>query len=159
MSYFHEEQSFGPWLFWTLVAVVGIPVAFLAVESLFRPVPFVPSLIAIAIFIPIALVFFAARLVVDVTRDEIAVSFHLLWPTRHIPLASVERATAEWYNPLWDYGGWGVRYAFANGWSFNTGGHNGVLVRTTDGKRVMIGSRRAKELEVAIAKAVAARAV
>src|SRR5438132_11985179 len=103
MSYFHEEQSFGPWLFWTLVAVVGIPLAFLAVESLFRPVPFMASLIAIAIFIPIALVFFAARLIVDVTRDEITVSFHLLWPTRHIPLACVDRATAERYRPLWHY--------------------------------------------------------
>ena len=43
------------------------------------------------------------------------------------------------------------------GWVFNTGGDEGVLVETTRGDRVMIGSQRAAELEAAIARAVADR--
>jgi len=155
VRYFHEEQTFGPWLLGAVLAVVGLPLLFLGVESLDRPVAVVPSIIAIAIFLPILAIFLATRLVVDVTGDEIRVAFHFLWPAQRIPVTVVRRAHVEHYDPLVQYGGWGVRFAFARGWAFTTGGHDGVLVETTDGKRVMIGSRRAPELEAAISRAVA----
>lgn len=156
MSYFHEEQSFSRWLAWGLVAVVIIPAAAAVVEWLFRPGLLVPSLLSIAIFLPIAAIFFLARLVVDVDARGIQVSFHLLWPTRHIPLDDVQRARATKFSPLADYGGWGVRLSW-KGWAFDTGGAEGVLVETKSGKRIMIGSRRARDLEEAIAKAIGAR--
>jgi hypothetical protein len=157
VTYFHEEQAFSGMLLGALLALVVVPLAFLGFESTQRPVPLVGSLVAIAIFIPIAFIFFATKLVVDVTGNEVRVSFHFVWPTRHIPLAEVRRAQARRYSPLLDYGGWGVRYAFVRGWAFTTGGHDGVLVETTNGKKIMIGSRRAKELESAIARALAER--
>lgn len=156
MSYFHEEQTFSRWLAWGIAAVVGIPAAAAVVEWLFRPGLLVPSLLSIAVFLPIAAIFFLARLVVDVDERGIHVSFHLLWPTRHIPLDDVQRAHATAYSPLADYGGWGVRLSW-RGWAFNTGGAEGVLVETKSGKRIMIGSRRAKDLEAGIATAMAAR--
>ena len=105
MTYFHEEQSFGPWRLGVVLAIVVIPIAFLAVEGTLRPVPLAGSIVAIAIFIPVAVLFLAARLVVDVTAPEIRVSFHFLWPTRRIAIESVRRAHARRYNPLFDYGG------------------------------------------------------
>ena len=156
LTYFHEEQIFSRWLFWGIVAVVGIPAAAAVVEWLVRPGVLVPSLAAILIFLPIAAVLILARLVVDVDDRGIHVNFHLLWPTRHIPLDDVQRAGATQYNPLGAYGGWGVRLSW-KGWAFTAGGSEGVLVETKGGKRIMIGSRRAKELEAAIAQAIAAR--
>ena len=156
MIYFHEEQTFSRWLAWGIVAVAGIPAAAAAIEWLFRPGVLLPSLVAILIFLPIAAILFLARLVVDVDGDGIDVSFHLLWPTRHINLDEVQRARATQYSPLGAYGGWGVRLSW-NGWAFTAGGSEGVLVETTGGKRIMIGSRRAKELEDAIARAIAGR--
>lgn len=49
-----------------------------------------------------------------------------------------------------------MRLSF-RGWAFNTAGSEGVLVETNAGKRVMIGSQRAAELEAAIARAVTER--
>jgi len=49
-------------------------------------------------------------------------------------------------------GGYGVRLGF-RGWAFNVSGDEGVLVETTDGSRLMIGSRHPKELEAAITRA------
>jgi hypothetical protein len=141
-----------------MLAVIVIPIAFLLIEGTLRPVPLVGSIAAIAIFIPVAVLFLAARLVVDVTAEEIRVSFHFLWPTRRVAIERVRRAHAQRYSPLFDYGGWGVRYAFSRGWAFNAGGHEGVLVETTDGKKIMIGSRRPAELEAGIARALAEHA-
>ena len=152
MSYFHEEQTFSRWIAWVIVALIGIPVAIALVESLVRPDVFFPSLMTIALFVAVAVLFFLARLVVDVDGDEIRISFHFLWPTRRIPIAAVRGARAQQYRPLAEYGGWGVRLGW-RGWAFNTSGSEGVLVETSAGKRVMIGSRRAKELEAAIARA------
>ena len=150
---FHEEQQFrGAWV-WILLAVVNLPLVVILFAGRFEPAALA------GVFIP-ALVtglFFAAKLVVEVDRNEIRIAFHFLWPTRRIPIASVTRAHATHYNSLLEYGGWGVRIGW-KGWAFNTGGDEGVLVETNNGKRVMIGSRRAQELDAAIARATAERA-
>jgi len=153
VTYFHEEQRFGRGL-WVLVLVFGAAVL---IPLIGRSVPlaalaFGPIVIAL-VFALIAL----SRLDVDVDDQGIHLAFHLLWPTRHIPLENVKRAQATQYSPLM-WGGWGVHYVFLRGWSFNAGGHEGVKVELNKGSSVMIGSQRAKDLEAAIAKATAARA-
>jgi hypothetical protein len=150
-SVFHEEQRFRNWWAWALLAIADAPLV--AVLVLTRTISYSLGLAAIVVTL-VAALFLVARLVVDVTADEITISFHFLWPTRRIRMPDITRAHATKYNSLLEYGGYGVRLGF-KGWAFNTGGNEGVLVETNDGKRVMIGSRRAKELEDAIARAVA----
>jgi hypothetical protein len=154
VTYFHEEQRFGGWLF-ALLAIIGASVVGATAIGVDRPgtVPAVVLTVATVCFV--ALLFGLARLDVDVDREAIHVAFHMLWPTRHIRLADVRSARATKYSPL-TYGGWGVHYMFLRGWVFNTGGDEGVLVETSS-SRVMIGSRRARELEAAIARAIADR--
>ena len=152
LTYFHEEQRF--WVGFVFVLIVLLDLPFILLVLLGREFVLLP---AVAIVSAISVLFASARLVVDVTADEITASFHFLWPTRRIRVADVKRAHATTYNSLLDYGGYGVRWT-PRGWAFNTGGDEGVLVETNDGKRVMIGSRRAQELEAAIVKAVTASA-
>ena len=148
MTYFHEEQSFRQWWLPVLLAVVALPVVVvLAVRG-----PVLEVLVIPLVVLAIGALFAFARLVVDVDREAITIAFHLLWPKRRIALASVRRAEATKYRPLIDYGGYGVRLGF-KGWAYNVSGDEGVLVETTEGARVMIGSRRPKELEAAIALA------
>ena len=154
--YFHEEQRFSWWIA-VVVGLVTIPAILTVVPLATRR----PEAIGAILLGPIVVTFVLgllalAKLVVDVDDRGIHVSFHYLWPTRHIALADVRRAHATTYNSLVDYGGWGVRLSL-KGWAFNTGGGEGVLVETRSGDRVMIGSRRAGELASAIARAVADR--
>ena len=155
MSYFHEEQRFGRWV-WVLGLVVGVIVLVSLVGIWDRPgaspALLIGPLIVLLVFALLAL----SRLDVDVDERGIHVAFHLLWPTRHIPLENVKRVHTTTYRPLL-WGGWGVHYMLLRGWSFNAGGSEGVLVELNSGASVMIGSHRAKELEGAIAKAMAAR--
>jgi hypothetical protein len=156
VTYFHEEQRFGRWV-WAILAIITVPVIVAALGIAGRdPAALAAILVGPIVVAVITALFALAKLVTDVDERGIHVSFHLLWPTRHIPLGDVQRARATEYSPLVDYGGWGVRLGW-KGWAFNTGGTEGVFVETKSGKRIMIGSRRAKELEAAIAKATAAQ--
>lgn len=148
MTYFHEEQSFRQWWLWVLLAIAALPVAFVLATG----GPVVEVIIVPLVVLAIGALFVFARLVVDVDREAITIAFHFLWPKQRIALARVRRAVATRYRPLIDYGGYGVRLGF-KGWAYNVSGDEGVLVETTDGARVMIGSQRPKELEAAIARA------
>jgi hypothetical protein len=69
---------------------------------------------------------------------------------RVIALSDIERVEARKYNPLKEYGGWGIK-----GWSktkmaYNVSGNRGAELTLTDGRRVMLGSQRAEELAAAI---------
>lgn len=156
MTYFHEEQRFARWV-WAVLAIVAVPVLIASAGIVGRdPAAAAAILLGPLVVAGVTALLAMAKLVTDVDDRGIHVSFHLLWPARHIPLEDVQRAHATEYSPLVDYGGWGVRLSW-KGWAFNTGGAEGVLVETKSGKRIMIGSRRAKELEAAIAKATPAQ--
>ena len=148
MTYFHEEQSFRQWWLWALLAIAAVPV----VVVLAMRGPVLEVIVVPVIVLAIGALFAFARLVVDVDREAITVTFHVLWPTRRIPLSDVRRAEATRYRPLLDYGGYGVRLGF-KGWAYNVSGDEGVLVETMRGARVMIGSQRPKDLEAAIGRA------
>jgi hypothetical protein len=138
------------------VLVVGVIVLVSLIGIWDRPGAF-PALLVGPLIVTLVFALLAlSRLDVDVDDRGIHIAFHLLWPTRHIPLENVRRVHATTYTPLL-WGGWGVHYMLLRGWSFNTGGSEGVLVEVKSGASVMIGSQRAKELEAAIAKAIAAR--
>jgi len=154
VTHYHEEQQFRqPWLLVLLMAL-AIPAVIVAIDVAVRqPALLLPALLlGPGVIAAIALLFALARLVVDVDRDVITVAFHFLWPKRQIRIPEVRKAEATKYSPLLDYGGYGVRLGF-RGWAWSVSGDEGVLVETNDGSRLMIGSRRPKELEAAIAKA------
>jgi hypothetical protein len=149
---FHEEQQIWSGLVWVLLVTLDVP--FLLIAVLTEEWVLIPAVVIVS---SLALLIAVARLVVDVTSEAVSVSFHFLWPRQRIPIADVRRAHATRYNALADDGGYGVRLG-PKGWAFNTGGDEGVLVETGDGKRVMIGSRRPQELAAAIERARDARA-
>jgi hypothetical protein len=148
VTYFHEEQRFSLRWIRTLLVIAVLPVV---VVFLIRGVV-LPLLIVPLILFAVGVLLAFARLVVDVDREAIRVAFHFLWPKRRIPISEVRKAEATKYSPLLDYGGYGVRLGL-RGWAFNVSGHEGVLVETNDGSRLMISSQRPKELEAAIERA------
>jgi hypothetical protein len=66
-----------------------------------------------------------------------------------IPLRHIARAYARQYQPLKEYGGWGIRNG-REGRAFTLGGKEGVQLVLRSGTRVLVGSRQAEELASAI---------
>ena len=90
-----------------------------------------------------------AKLVVTVDEEVIRIRW-IPFAWRTVRLADVESATARTYRPLREYGGWGVRWAPGRGMAWNASGNRGVQLELASGKQLLIGSRRAEELERAI---------
>lgn len=93
--------------------------------------------------------FLSIKLVLEVTPDGVVIHY-LPITKRVIPLADIEKVEARTYNPIREFGGWGVK-----GWSrrnvaYNLSGNQGVQLTLGDGRRVMLGSRRPQELAEAI---------
>jgi hypothetical protein len=94
----------------------------------------------------------AARLEVEVRADGLHVRFFPFLRARTYRYDDLAAFAARSYRPIAEYGGWGVRGLGRNR-AFNVSGNEGVQLAFRDGKRLLLGSQRAAELENAIAVA------
>jgi len=89
-----------------------------------------------------------------IEENNVTVVFGLLFPMyiKHIPAVTILESEAVRYEPLQDYGGWGIR-----GWgkrrALNARGDFGVLLTLDDGTMLMLGSQVPQELDDAIQNA------
>jgi hypothetical protein len=162
---YHEEQRFGQWWIWILVVVpAGLAWwPFIAQIIGGEPVGQNPApdwlVLVIWLFIGIGLpvLFGLAALVIEVRPGLVLVRFRP-FSRRSIAIGDVERVEARTYSAMKEYGGWGIK-----GWSkqnvaYNVSGNRGAELTLRDGRRIMLGSRRAEELaEVIEAQARAQR--
>lgn len=83
-------------------------------------------------------------LITELRQDAVKV---WLWPVfwRTIRYDDIVEAEARRYNPITEYGGWGLRWGIS-GQAWNVSGRYGVQLVLRDGRRVLIGSRDAEEL-------------
>ena len=58
--------------------------------------------------------------------------------------AEIKSAKAVKYNPILDYGGWGIRYRFKTK-AYNIKGNKGVRIYLKNGKNILFGSQKHKE--------------
>jgi len=89
------------------------------------------------------------RLVTRVRADEISVAMRGFWRERHIPLSEIKSAKVVTYDPVRDYGGYGIRTT-RRGQAYIAGGHRGVRIELNKGGSVLIGSQRSDELQSVI---------
>jgi hypothetical protein len=103
-------------------------------------------LITVGVLLP--LFFYVNKLVITVSDDGVRV--------RYVPISNrlytfdeIARAEAKQYNPLMEYGGWGVRIRSGKrAWSMR--GNRGVELTLKNGDIIMLGSQDPEPLERAI---------
>lgn len=157
---FREEQRFSqPWL-WALVLVLAGFAWFALIYESYRSLALdgerqvwavLPFWIIVGLGVP-ALVF-ACRLVVEVRRDAFYYRYHPFHRRMHrIGWDEIRTAEARAYNPIREYGGWGIRSAWRKGGgkAYNVYGDRGLQLELSDGKRILFGSQRADELASAV---------
>ena len=156
MTRYHEEQHFHGALMGLLLVAMVFVVA-VTVLAVFFSRPGDALLLAIApVVVLVASLISLSHLDVDVTDRGVTIAFRYLWPTRRIGFAEIVGLEVRRYNPLLEYGGWGVRLG-PKGWGYMTSGKEGVQLRLRKGLPVLIGSARPRELEAAIRAGVEAQ--
>ena len=156
--HYREVQRFGqPWI-WGLLALIVAAAWYSAYSQLFlkkpvgtHPAPDVLMAVIWAVFgIGFPVFFWVLRLVTEVREDGLYVRF-IPFHRRFIKVtgADMVRIEACTYRPLKDYGGWGIRCG-PKGKAYTIKGEQGVALEMRDGRKLMIGSQRARALEEAL---------
>jgi hypothetical protein len=85
------------------------------------------------------------RLVTEVRDAELVVRFRGLWRAKHVPLREVKSAETITFDPLRDYGGYGIRTT-RQGKAYIAKGTQGVRLKLADGSMLVIGSQKPNDL-------------
>jgi hypothetical protein len=97
------------------------------------------------------LAFYWMRLIVEVLDDKVTIRYVPLVRNEFL-LDEIEGVEARTYQPIREYGGWGIR-GLSSKRAYNVSGDKGVELTLADGRKVMIGSQRAEELALVILNA------
>lgn len=103
------------------------------------------------------LIFYSLKLITEIRQDGV---YFLFFPFhfsfKKLPFKDIQSYEVRTYNPIRDYGGWGIRYGLT-GKAYTTSGNQGILLKFTEGekiKTIMIGSKMPEKLSQAIRKAI-----
>jgi hypothetical protein len=154
---FEERQHFRQWWIWLIILLTAAIGWWGWVQQIVLGEPFGSNpgpdwlvwLLWLFIGLGLPALFLWAQLRVTVTDEDVIIRY-VPFTSRRIALREILGATAREYDAVREYGGWGVK-----GWSrdkraYNVSGNEGVELFLRDGRTIMIGSRRAAELEQAI---------
>jgi len=160
---FREVQGFRQWWLWVLLPATALGTIGLFGYGIYtqiiegdpwgdRPMSdagLLTTTIATTILVAgVAALILSARLTTEVRSDGLHIRFFpLKWKTINFDtIASYEART---YRAIRDYGGYGIRWG-REGKAYIVGGDEGLQLMLNDGRKILIGSRRAGELEAAM---------
>jgi hypothetical protein len=152
---FHEVQrmSSSRWvmaLVWIGAAAAWVALVVQVVQGASLAENAVTVLVVLLVGVGLPWLFLVVRLEVTVLADRIDIRFP---PFRRRTLTRSDIAGFEvrTYEPIREYGGWGLK-----GWrpgkvAYNISGNRGVDLTLTSGQRLLLGSQRADDLGRAVA--------
>lgn len=68
-----------------------------------------------------------------------------------IPIQMIKKMEVRKYNPITEFGGWGLRYGF-KGKAYNVKGNVGLQLNFKNGKNLLIGTQKGAQVKWAISK-------
>ena len=160
---FREVQGFRQWWLWVLLLVtalgtVGLFGYGISVQVI-QGTPWgdnpmsdggliVTAVATTLLTVGMAALLLSARLITEVHSDGLHIRFFpLRWKV--IPYETIASYQARTYHPIREYGGWGIRWG-REGKAYIVGGNEGLQLLLNDGRKVLVGSQRAQELEAAV---------
>ena len=116
-----------------------------------NPAPDWMMLVLLVVFGAIFPLFFhSLKMSTEVRKEGLYIRFHPFhFSFRTFPIKTIRSCEVITYNPIRDYGGWGIRYGLK--------GTRGVLFEFSEGnkaKRLMIGSQTPEKLSEAVNRAI-----
>jgi hypothetical protein len=162
--YFQEEQRFNQWWIWIIIAFVTGVWIWQIVQQVIMGKPFgnnpAPDLVVFLTAIPVVLVFFLFRMMkleTVIDQDGVKCRFKPFqrkfksFPVNDIVLYEVKK-----YNPIMEYGGWGIRYG-RKGTAYNVRGNMGLYLELRNRKTFLIGTQNPDSVRYAMDKLMRSR--
>jgi len=142
---FEENQRFTQWWLWVILLSFPI-ISFGPFDE--NPI----NLYYVLIGLGIPLLFYTFQLRTKVSMRGLHYQFFPFHFKKHlIKIEEIEKIEALQYKPLGDYGGWGIHYGFKRK-DYNVSGNLGVKVHLSNGRNILFGSLKYKDLGQALKK-------
>lgn len=156
---FEETQKFRQWWIW-LILVLELVIIVVVVFQTFNDQELKNNLMPLIIImsstlfvlVPTILLFFYMRLQTQIRKDGVYVKFfpcHLSFKV--YKWDKVSKLFVRQYDPISEYGGWGLRIG-RNGKAFNVSGNKGLQLELHDNKKLLIGTNKPEELKETLLK-------
>jgi hypothetical protein len=163
MIYFEEKQRFSRW--WVLL-MLPAPIITTVLEltsKIHDDDAWIALVIVWFLCGGIALMFMWAYLETKITDDEIQLRYPpFINKPKVIPYSDIKMIQVRKYDPLGEYGGWGLRYGWTNSKknrAYNIKGNMGLQLVLNDDMRILIGTQKPDELRELITARFAGRVV
>lgn len=159
---FSETQRFKKWWVWLiLLSLIGL-YSYGVVSQVFIGRPFGQKpmsdsilLLTLGLILLISILIYNIRLDTEIRKDGVHVRFfpfHLRY--RFYSWDSIRHVQVRKYNAIIEYGGWGFRLGLlGKGKALSISGDQGLQLEFNDDKKLLIGTKKPKELEEAILRA------
>lgn len=152
---FSEQQKFNQWWLWLiLIGINGLFIYGLIVQVFggghfgSKPMSNI-EIVSVSIIILLFTIFFLNfRLDTSVKKEGIYVRFFPFhFKTKFYAWDRINKLYLKKYSPVKDFGGWGIRIGFSGkGKAFNVSGNIGLQIEFKNGKKLLIGTNKYKEL-------------
>lgn len=153
MYQFKETQRFRQWWLWVLMVISVLPIPgmwFVQYQSGEKLEVWEVIMVSIVPLL-ILLLFAAMKLITRIDNTGIHYKFFPFhFKERTVTWDEIESAQIRRYNPIGEYGGWGLKYGFKHGKAINVSGNMGLQLVLKDGKKVLIGTQKAEEVEMVL---------
>ncbi len=160
--FFSEMQRFKKWWVWLiLLALIALYTYGVISQVLVgrpfgqKPMTDAVLLLTLGLILFFAVLIYNIRLDTEITKEGVQVRFfpfHLR--PRRYPWNSIRRWEVRKYSAIIEYGGWGFRLGiFGKGKALSISGDQGLQLEFNDDKKLLIGTRKPKEMEAAILRA------
>lgn len=155
---FFEKQYFRQW--WLFLIILPAPMVMAAVifQQIVRgsPVGQNPApdlaLILISVFVLLSsILIFFIRL--DTQINETGIHFRLFpfhIKMKHYHWNDISEIYVRKYNPIGEYGGWGIKGSKKFGKAYNVNGNMGLQIILKNGSKILLGTNKPVELEKVI---------
>lgn len=158
---FKEVQGFKTWWVWGAVAVLNGLLLYAIVQQIIFNIPFGPKplpgyvLIMAELFMILVLLFlFSIKLKTRITGTGIYYRFYPFQSRETmIEWHELRNAYIREYDPFYEYGGYGIRFGTkkaGNAIISSASSNKGVQLQFTDGRLLLIGTKRSGEIELII---------
>lgn len=167
--YFKETQKFNIGLTTLILAPIFVYLLFKILSLPYFGVSFILKQYFFELFflLVISIVWFIvaiAKYEITVTENDLIIKF---WPIlsqgRVMPIETIKRAFVRKYNPILEYGGWGLPFmrflGSYNNRALNTRGNVGVQLFLKDGRYLLLGSQKSIELESVLQSLIKSKAL
>lgn len=140
---FQEKQRFNQWWLWALLIISSVAPVIILYKEFTSSTSTSGSLSALIILFLVTVLFVVLKMKTTITQKSIQlVYFPFVWKTINIDdIASMEVINYGFV------GGWGIRFWTSYGTVYNVRGNKGLHIKLKNGKQLVIGTQKPKELE------------